>query len=81
MTEVTGGGAPERPPSPSTLREAAGLLRAVLRLIDAGAMDATTPTAHAIRRRMEGAVIAAEQAAGSTLPKIVHEGSIHDTVL
>ena len=69
--------------SPAVLAEAAALLRAVLHLIDEGTMDARTPMGVAIRRRMEGAVIAAEQAAGNSDPDsgIVHEKPVHDTVL
>lgn len=83
MAKVIGVRRPRRPLSASDLAGAAALLRGVLGLIEAGTIDAATPTARAIKRRMEGAVIAAEQAAGtSTHPQQdVHKGSVHDTVL
>jgi hypothetical protein len=46
------------------LAEAAAMLRRLLALVEAGELEATTPTARAVLRRLEGAAIAAELAAG-----------------
>ncbi len=45
------------------LVEAAAMLRSVLAAIEAGEIQADTPKARALVRRMEGAVIALEEAA------------------
>lgn len=46
------------------LVKAAAMLRRVLTLIEAGDLEARTPSARAVLRRLEGAAIAAELAAG-----------------
>jgi hypothetical protein len=53
------------------LIEAAAMLRRLLALVEAGELEATTPTARAVLRRIEGAAIAVELAAG--LPPSVAE--------
>lgn len=52
------------PLGPDQLGDAAALLRQVLALVKAGELEAATPTARALLRRVEGAAIAAELAAG-----------------
>jgi hypothetical protein len=47
------------------LAEAARLARAVLDAVDRGEIEATTPRAVAMLRRIEGAAVAWETAAGS----------------
>lgn len=51
-----------RPPSRSTVAEAAETLRRLIDAIDAGNIDADDPKARALRRRLEGVVVAWEQA-------------------
>lgn len=51
-------------PSADDLAQAASLLRQVVELAKAGVLEAKSPEARAILRRIEGAVIAAELAAG-----------------
>jgi hypothetical protein len=48
------------------MAELADLLRRLLALVDAGELEAETPDARALVRRMEGAAVALEQAARST---------------
>ena len=40
------------------MREAVGLLQGLLTAVDSGELDASTPSARALVRRLEGAVIA-----------------------
>jgi len=49
---------------PDQLAEAAAMLRRLLALVAAGELEATTPSARAVLRRLEGAAIAVELAAG-----------------
>lgn len=49
--------------SKAELAEAAAMLRAVLAAIEAGEIEANTPKARALVRRMEGAVAALAEAA------------------
>jgi hypothetical protein len=49
---------------PDQLTDAAAMLRRLLALVEAGELEATTPSARAILRRLEGAAIAVELAAG-----------------
>jgi len=49
---------------PDQLAEAATMLRQVLALAETGELEASTPAARALLRRLEGAAIAAELAAG-----------------
>jgi hypothetical protein len=51
-----------RPPSRSTVAEAAEALRRLLAAIDAGEIDADDPKARALRRQLEGAATAWEVA-------------------
>lgn len=44
------------------IAEAAALLRRLLEAVDRGELDATTPSAKALVRRMEGAAVALEAA-------------------
>ena len=46
------------------LADAAAMLRRILALVDAGELEVTSPTARAVLRRLEGAAIAIELAAG-----------------
>lgn len=46
------------------LAGAAAMLRRLLALVEAGELEATTPSARALLRRLEGAAIAVELAAG-----------------
>ncbi len=57
---------PKRPPGPKDLGEAAELMREVLVAFPA---DEDRPVDAALRRRVEGAVIAAELAAGEQTPR------------
>ena len=56
----------QRPPSQSTVNEAATTLRRLLDAIDNGEIDADDPKALALRRRLEGAAAAWEAAAGES---------------
>jgi hypothetical protein len=53
-----------RPPTRSTVAEAAEALRRLLAAIDAGEIDADDPKARALRRQLEGAAAAWEEASG-----------------
>ncbi len=53
-----------RPPTRSTVAEAARALRNLLAAIDAGEIDADDPKARALRRQLEGAAAAGEEASG-----------------
>jgi len=48
------------------MAELAELIRRVLDAVDAGEMEADTPAGRAIVRRLEGAVVALEQASRAT---------------
>ena len=50
-----------RPPTRSTVAEAAEALRRLLDAIDAGVIDADDPKARALRRQLEGAAAAWEE--------------------
>ncbi len=50
--------------TPDDLAEAATILRRLLTLVEAGELEATTPNARAVLRRLEGATIAVELATG-----------------
>ena len=59
-----------RPPSRSTVSEAAEALRRLLAAIDAGEIDADDSHARALRRQLEGAAAAWEEASrGDTARK------------
>jgi len=49
---------------PDQLADAATMLRRVLALVKTGELEASSPAARALLRRLEGAAIAAELAAG-----------------
>jgi hypothetical protein len=49
---------------PEQLADAAVMLRRLLALVETGELEATTPSARALLRRLEGAAIAVELAAG-----------------
>ena len=49
---------------PDDVAQAATMLRRLLTLVEAGELEATTPSARAVLRRLEGATIAVELAAG-----------------
>jgi len=51
-----------RPPTSAALAEAAEALRRLLAAIEAGEIDAHGPRAVALKRRLEGAVVAWEEA-------------------
>jgi hypothetical protein len=53
-----------RPPTRSMVAEAAEALCNLLAAIDAGEIDADDPKARAVRRRLEGAAAAWEEASG-----------------
>jgi len=57
-----------RPASKRARQEAAEQLRAILAGVAAGELDASSPQARAIIRRIEGAVIALEASIGRTSP-------------
>jgi hypothetical protein len=50
---------------PDELADAAVMLRRLLALVEAGELEASTPSARAVLRRLEGATIAVELAAGA----------------
>jgi hypothetical protein len=54
----------QQPMSPEDLAEAARVLRSLLALVETGELEAKTPNARAVVRRIEGAAIAAELSAG-----------------
>jgi hypothetical protein len=49
---------------PDDLAEAATMLRRLLTLVEDGELEATTPNARAVLRRLEGATVAVELATG-----------------
>ena len=49
---------------PDDLAEAAIMLRRLLTLVEDGELEATTPNARAVLRRLEGATVAVELATG-----------------
>lgn len=51
---------------PDQLADAAAILRRLLVLVESGELEAATPQARAVLRRLEGATIAVELAAGRT---------------
>ncbi len=53
-----------QPPTRATVAEAAEALRRLLAAIEAGEIDADDPKARALRRRLEGAATAWEEASG-----------------
>jgi len=57
-------GSTRQPMTAEDLADAASLLRRVLTLVEAGELEAKTPEARALMRRLEGAALAAEVAAG-----------------
>jgi len=50
--------------TPDDLAEASTMLRRLLALVESGELEATTPNARAVLRRLEGATIAVELATG-----------------
>lgn len=52
----------QRPPSRSTVADAAEALRRLLTAIESGEIDADDPKARALHRRLEGAAAAWEEA-------------------
>ena len=59
----------QRPPTRSTVSEAAAALRRLLDAIDQGEIDADDPKGRALHRRLEGAAAAWEEAAAESSDK------------
>jgi hypothetical protein len=57
------------PLPPADLAPAAALLRQLLAAVEAGTIEATTPNARALLRRLEGAAAAVELLAGLPPPR------------
>jgi hypothetical protein len=62
-----------------TSREAANLLRRVLEAVVKGKLEARTPDARALLRRLEGALIALEALSPKSESEHVHDSALRDT--
>jgi hypothetical protein len=64
----------QRPPSRSTVAEAAQALRRILASIEEGELSAATPQEVALVRRLQGAVVAMEAVSGPRVPTSPESG-------
>jgi hypothetical protein len=60
-------------------REAANLLRSVVSAVAKGELEARTPDARALLRRLEGALIALEASSPKSESEHVHDSALRDT--
>ncbi len=64
--------AEKRPPSREAVREASEALRKLLDAVDAGELDAVTPSEVALLRRLQGTLVGWEEALGVQPPPADH---------